>query len=114
MSLPSGNMNWMLTCWQGTVSSDKNEILFKRFGINYNNEEEIYKKGSVLYRQVRLTLHILYPCQSQQSNIEPVCAPRSQARPDTDKGRRLHPRGGAVQVAAGKDEEATTKGPSCD
>lgn len=38
---------------KGTVSSDKNEILFKRFGINYNNEEEIYKKGSVLYRQVR-------------------------------------------------------------
>lgn len=37
---------------QGTVSSDKNEILFKRFGINYNNELEIYKKGSVLYRQV--------------------------------------------------------------
>jgi tRNA(His) guanylyltransferase len=39
---------------QGTVSADKNEILFKRFGINYNNEEEIYKKGSVLYRKVRL------------------------------------------------------------
>lgn len=38
---------------QGTVSADKNEILFKRFGINYNNEEDIYKKGSVLYRQVR-------------------------------------------------------------
>jgi tRNA(His) guanylyltransferase len=36
------------------VSADKNEILFKRFGINYNNEEEIYKKGSVLYRQVRM------------------------------------------------------------
>ncbi|GES59384.1 tRNA(His) guanylyltransferase [Aspergillus terreus] len=39
---------------KGTVSSDKNEILFKRFGINYNNEEEIYKKGSVLYRQYQL------------------------------------------------------------
>ncbi|RAK87488.1 tRNA guanylyltransferase [Aspergillus costaricaensis CBS 115574] len=39
---------------KGTLSSDKNEILFKRFGINYNNEEEIYKKGSVLYRQYQL------------------------------------------------------------
>lgn len=39
---------------QGTVSSDKNEILFSRFGINYNNEEEIYKKGSVVYRQYQL------------------------------------------------------------
>ncbi|KAF2277826.1 Thg1-domain-containing protein [Westerdykella ornata] len=34
----------------GTVSSDKNEILFSRFGINYNNEPEIFKKGSVMYR----------------------------------------------------------------
>ncbi|KAF2268382.1 Thg1-domain-containing protein [Lojkania enalia] len=34
----------------GTVSSNKNEILFSRFGINYNNEPEIFKKGSVLYR----------------------------------------------------------------
>ncbi|KAL4909758.1 hypothetical protein BDW74DRAFT_143670 [Aspergillus multicolor] len=39
---------------KGTISSDKNEILFKRFGINYNNEEEIYKKGSVVYRQYQL------------------------------------------------------------
>lgn len=44
---------------QGTVSSDKNEILFKRFGINYNNEDEMYKKGSVVYRQVRIPLSIL-------------------------------------------------------
>lgn len=34
----------------GTVSSDKNEILFSRFGINYNNEKEIFKKGTVLVR----------------------------------------------------------------
>ncbi|KAH7086627.1 tRNAHis guanylyltransferase-domain-containing protein [Paraphoma chrysanthemicola] len=34
----------------GTVSADKNEILFKEFGINYNNEPECFKKGTVLYR----------------------------------------------------------------
>ncbi|KAL4917855.1 Thg1 C terminal domain-containing protein [Aspergillus aurantiobrunneus] len=39
---------------KGTVSSDKNEILFKRFGINYNNEDDLYKKGSVVYRQYQL------------------------------------------------------------
>lgn len=39
----------------GTVSSDKNEILFKEFGINYNNEPECFKKGSVLYRDVSYT-----------------------------------------------------------
>ena len=35
---------------QGSVSSTKNEILFSRFGINYNNEPEIYRKGTMLYR----------------------------------------------------------------
>ncbi|KAL1953337.1 hypothetical protein VTO42DRAFT_2991 [Malbranchea cinnamomea] len=39
---------------QGTVSSDKNEILFTRYGINYNNEPEMYKKGSVLFREYEL------------------------------------------------------------
>ncbi|QIW98278.1 hypothetical protein AMS68_003796 [Peltaster fructicola] len=35
---------------KGTLSADKNEILFKQFGINYNNEPEIYRKGTVIYR----------------------------------------------------------------
>jgi tRNA(His) 5'-end guanylyltransferase len=37
---------------KGTVSADKNEILFKEFGLNYNNEPECFKKGTVLYRDV--------------------------------------------------------------
>jgi len=36
----------------GTLSSHKNEILFSRFKINYNNEPEMFKKGSVLFRDV--------------------------------------------------------------
>lgn len=32
----------------GTVSSDKHEILFKQFHINYNNEIEQFKKGTTL------------------------------------------------------------------
>jgi tRNA(His) guanylyltransferase len=39
---------------QGTVSSDKNEILFSRYGINYNNELELFKKGSVVFREYEL------------------------------------------------------------
>lgn len=39
---------------KGTVSSDKNEILFKRFGINYNNEPLVFRKGSVVYRKYDL------------------------------------------------------------
>lgn len=37
---------------QGTYAADKNEILFSKFGINYNNELEMYKKGSVVFRDV--------------------------------------------------------------
>lgn len=39
-------------CVQGTIAADKNDILFSRFGINYNNEPEIFKKGSVIHRDV--------------------------------------------------------------
>lgn len=35
----------------GTLSSDKNEILFKEFNTNYNNEPLIYKKGTILVRK---------------------------------------------------------------
>jgi tRNA(His) guanylyltransferase len=34
------------------LAADKNEIMFSRFGINYNNEPEMYKKGSVVFRDV--------------------------------------------------------------
>ncbi|CEP23693.1 THG1 [Cyberlindnera jadinii] len=34
----------------GTLSSDKNEILFSEFQINYNNEPEIFKKGSLIFK----------------------------------------------------------------
>ncbi|CAE1272684.1 THG1 [Acanthosepion pharaonis] len=36
---------------KGTLSSDKNEILFTEFNINYNNLPEIYRKGTILIRQ---------------------------------------------------------------
>lgn len=39
---------------KGTLSSDKNEILWSKFAINYNNEPEIYKKGSIVLREYEL------------------------------------------------------------
>jgi tRNA(His) 5'-end guanylyltransferase len=36
----------------GHINNLYNEILFKEFGINYNNEPECFKKGTVLYRDV--------------------------------------------------------------
>ncbi|CCD24704.1 tRNA guanylyltransferase NDAI_0D03900 [Naumovozyma dairenensis CBS 421] len=41
----------------GTYSSGKQEILFKDCGINYNNEPEMYKKGSLITRKGEI-LHI--------------------------------------------------------
>ena len=42
------SLSLSLSLTQGTVSADKNELLFSQFGINYNNLPEIYRKGSVL------------------------------------------------------------------
>lgn len=39
---------------KGTLSSDKNEILWSRFNLNYNNEPEIFRKGSVVFRAYEL------------------------------------------------------------
>jgi tRNA(His) guanylyltransferase len=36
---------------KGTFSKDKNEILYKEFNINYNNLEEVYKKGTIVFRK---------------------------------------------------------------
>ncbi|KAK4227584.1 tRNA guanylyltransferase [Podospora fimiseda] len=39
---------------KGTLAADKNEILWSKFNINYNNEPAIYKKGSVVFRDYEL------------------------------------------------------------
>ncbi|RIB26085.1 tRNAHis guanylyltransferase-domain-containing protein [Gigaspora rosea] len=36
---------------RGTVSSEKNELLYSQFNINYNKLPEMYRKGSVIIRQ---------------------------------------------------------------
>ncbi|EXJ86887.1 tRNA(His) guanylyltransferase [Capronia epimyces CBS 606.96] len=39
---------------KGSVSSDKNEILWSKFGINYNDEPDMFRKGSVIFREYAL------------------------------------------------------------
>jgi tRNA(His) 5'-end guanylyltransferase len=36
---------------QMSLAKDKNEILFSEFGINYNDEREMFKKGTILYKE---------------------------------------------------------------
>ena len=37
---------------KGTLSKDKNELLFSKFSINYNNEPEVFRRGTIAFRQV--------------------------------------------------------------
>ena len=39
---------------KGTLSKDKNELLFSKFSINYNNEPEVFRRGTIAFRQVLL------------------------------------------------------------
>ncbi|PNH35820.1 hypothetical protein VD0004_g6862 [Verticillium dahliae] len=71
----------------GTVSGDKNEILFSRFHINYNNEPEMYKKGSVVFRDYELVEPGTHNVQADADAIaEPVSMTKSQT--EKDKKRR--------------------------
>ncbi|XP_023159326.1 probable tRNA(His) guanylyltransferase, partial [Ceratitis capitata] len=36
---------------RGTFSADKNELLFTKFGINYNNLPAMFRKGTILLRK---------------------------------------------------------------
>ncbi|TPX19058.1 uncharacterized protein E0L32_011219 [Thyridium curvatum] len=70
----------------GTFSSDKNEILFSKFGINYNNEPEIYKKGSVLFREYELVEIEGRNIAEEADNIaEPVQQSKTQTEKDKKK-----------------------------
>ncbi len=35
---------------KGTFAKDKHDILFKDYMINYNNLEEVYKKGTIIFK----------------------------------------------------------------
>ncbi|KAM0276591.1 hypothetical protein ACHAQH_006596 [Verticillium albo-atrum] len=70
----------------GTVSGDKNEILFSRFHINYNNEPEIYKKGSVVFRDYELVEPGTHNVQADADAIaEPISMTKSQTEKDKKK-----------------------------
>ncbi|KAI2603941.1 tRNA guanylyltransferase [Hypoxylon fragiforme] len=71
----------------GTLAADKNEILFSKFGINYNNEPEILRKGSVVFRDYEL----VEPgsddvAKAADELAEPIR--QSKTQDDKDKKRR--------------------------
>ncbi|ETN41767.1 uncharacterized protein HMPREF1541_03704 [Cyphellophora europaea CBS 101466] len=71
---------------KGTVSSDKNEMLFSRFGINYNNEPDMYRKGSCVFREYETTAHD--DDDKERSNAAAAAPLMSQpARDDNEETR---------------------------
>ncbi|KAH8813276.1 tRNAHis guanylyltransferase-like protein Thg1 [Xylogone sp. PMI_703] len=69
----------------GSLAADKNEILFSRFKINYNNEPEIYKKGSIVLRDYELV-----EPESIETTVTdpPEEKPLSKTQEEKDKKRR--------------------------
>ncbi|XP_053148141.1 probable tRNA(His) guanylyltransferase isoform X3 [Hemicordylus capensis] len=58
---------------KGTLASDKNEILFSEFNINYNNEPLIYRKGTILvWQKVNHVIKkkIKVPEESEEREVE--------------------------------------------
>ncbi|CAK7273260.1 tRNA-His guanylyltransferase [Sporothrix epigloea] len=79
---------------QGTFSADKNEILFSRFQINYNNEPEMYKKGSVVFRDYELVNPVNSTAAQAAEAADSVTEPPtlSKSRAENDKKRRAKAR----------------------
>ncbi|OLN82910.1 tRNA(His) guanylyltransferase [Colletotrichum chlorophyti] len=71
----------------GTLSSDKHEILFSKFKLNYNNEPEMYKKGSVVFRDYELVEPGSHHAPDA-SDAQAVQQSKSQAEKDKKKRRK--------------------------
>ncbi|KAL8937072.1 MAG: hypothetical protein Q9216_004606 [Gyalolechia sp. 2 TL-2023] len=81
---------------QGTLAADKNEILFSKFGINYNKQPEQFKKGSVIYKDVSqcsslCNIHGLtekYGTQALGTRDKPVTATQGYRESEFSKTQR--------------------------
>lgn len=75
----------------GTFSKDKNEILFSKFHINYNNEPEMFKKGSVVFRDYELVEPGSHNTAEAADDLaEPV--QQSKTQEENDRKRRAKAR----------------------
>ncbi|KAK4166662.1 tRNA guanylyltransferase [Cladorrhinum sp. PSN259] len=70
---------------KGTLAADKNEILWSKFNINYNNEPSIYKKGSVIFRDYEL---VQSGSQPKAAEIDQLTEPIQQSKTQADKDKK--------------------------
>ncbi|KAJ8588248.1 tRNAHis guanylyltransferase [Rhizopogon salebrosus TDB-379] len=64
---------------RGTVSATKHEMLFSRFGINYNEISDRFKKGSVIVREV------VEPSNEHEQPEPPIPSARSGTEQECDE-----------------------------
>ncbi|CAL3972235.1 unnamed protein product [Diplocarpon coronariae] len=77
----------------GSLAADKNEILFSRFKVNYNNEPEIYKKGSVVFRDYELVEPGAAPEITDEGSVQTVEElALSKTQEEKDRKRRAKAR----------------------
>jgi tRNA(His) guanylyltransferase len=73
------------------LAADKNEILFSKFKKNYNNEPDIFKKGSVVFRGYELVEPSdQKAAEAADALAEPV--QQSKTQDENDKKRRAKAR----------------------
>jgi len=91
---------------KGTFSKDKHEILFSRFGINYNKENAMFRKGTTLIWQLPDTAGSEARGDDgvQASVPGPVCQPKSNPlRGQDDQQPELTAGGAATGADSGAD-----------
>ncbi|CAG7557131.1 unnamed protein product [Fusarium equiseti] len=69
----------------GTLAKDKNEILFSECSINYNNEPEMYKKGSVIFRDYEL---VEPSSHNITETIDSQAEPAQQSKTQREKDKK--------------------------
>lgn len=69
----------------GTLSADKNEILFKQFNINYNDVPEIFKKGTIFIRE-----YLDFPLNKYKEQPTDECLTRLIKRAKKTEIREYH------------------------
>lgn len=72
---------------KGSIASEKNEILWARFGINYNNEPEMFRKGSVVFREYALETTLGREHDSDMDD-SPTATEKSLSKTQAEKVRK--------------------------
>lgn len=79
---------------KGTFSKDKHEMLFTEFGINYNDVEPIFRRGSILLRQ-----QVLPKAEEAQDKEEQIEESKAEDGKPVDLKEKYRAKNAAKKVA---------------